>query len=195
MWHLVRAAPARLPTGHPVGWGYGALSLNARELDGDIGVDSGMHDKVIGRDDEVPVDGDHIMNEEGAGTPRNGDVATDRAAGASAGSPGEGGDNTVPHACASVSGDDGNGIRERYLVSWFVWPGSAVLPGANDVSSERDPTSGGGKPGASATENGDVQLMYVRRYLREAGEGVIPKPLYEGYDDQLLGYLRGRLDQ
>lgn len=45
-WHLVRAPPARLLTGHPVGWD--SEDLFVREQDGEVGLGSGMHDQIIG---------------------------------------------------------------------------------------------------------------------------------------------------
>lgn len=146
-------------------------------------------------DDQVPVDGDHVMTKEGAGSPRNWYAGADMAEGASANSSGGGGDNAVPRAGVSVPRAEGDGSREQYLVSQFGQLESAGLPGANAVGSERDRPSGCSAPGASATGTCDFPLMYAQRFFREDGEGVIPERVYEGNYDQLVGYLRGPLDQ
>lgn len=50
-WHLVRAPRARLPSDHPFGWYFEALALLQRELVGETGPGSGMHDHVMGWDE------------------------------------------------------------------------------------------------------------------------------------------------
>lgn len=87
-----------------------------------------MHEMVIGWDDGVPVDGDHVMFEEGAGSPRNGDSVAFTAAGVAAGSAGVGDDSAVPLSGASVLSSHGDVSRKRKLVSPFGRLGSAVLP-------------------------------------------------------------------
>lgn len=52
---------AGMPAGHPVGLHYEALDAFESELDGEVGMGSGMHDKVIGWDNEVPVERDNMI--------------------------------------------------------------------------------------------------------------------------------------
>lgn len=59
--------------------------------------------------------------------------------------------------------------------------------------SELGHASGVDAPGTSTAGDGGLQLNYVRRFLREAGEGTMPESAYDGNYDQLVGYLRGRL--
>lgn len=158
-WHLVRALRARLPTGHSVGLDYEAMDLFERELDGDVVVGSWMHDQVIGWDDEFPTDGDHVMDEEGPGSPRNGDSAADATVDAAAGWAGDGDDNEIALTGASMTGADGGGSRERELVSWLGRTGSDVLLEASGVGSERGSPGGGDARGASTSGNRDFQLM------------------------------------
>lgn len=49
--------------------------------------------------------------------------------------------------------------------------------------------------GDGREDGDDFQLMYVRCFLHEAGEGVIPERVFEVNYVHLLSYLRGRLDQ
>lgn len=60
---MFRDPRARLPARHPVGWDFEALELLEREIDGEMRICSGMHDKVIGWNDDVPVHDDQVMDE------------------------------------------------------------------------------------------------------------------------------------
>lgn len=43
--------------------------------------------------------------------------------------------------------------------------------------------------------DGDLQLMYVRCFFCEVGEGVIPQLVFEANYEQLVSYIRVRLEQ
>lgn len=78
---MVHAPRARLPAVHPVGWDFEVLALFEHKLDGKIGVGSGMHDQVIGWDDEVPIDEYQVMADANADSPRNTQASTGTAGG------------------------------------------------------------------------------------------------------------------
>lgn len=61
--------------------------------------------------------------------------------------------------------------------------------------SDRGRASGVDASVTRAMGDGDFQHMCVHRFLREAGEGTIIGRVYDGNYDQLVGHLRGRLDQ
>lgn len=87
--------------------------------------------------------------------------------------------------------------REVLLaVAWMcvsVWVSRcAVLLSADARFVERDDNRAAG---FVVAPDGDFQLMYVRRFLREVGEGTIPDRVFEGNYDQLVIYLRGCLNQ
>lgn len=178
-WHIVRAPRERLPTGNPAGWDFEALALFERELNGEVGVGSGIHDPNIWWDDILKVDDDHFMAEEKPGLPRNGDAVASSAAHMSVASPNDVGDETVPHAGASASAIGREGDRERDLVSRFGRLGSAVLPEVDVGGGDRGCTNGVDVPGTNDAGDDDFQLMYVRRFLRQDGDGTITERVYD----------------
>lgn len=61
---------------------------------------------------------------------------------------------------------------------------------------ERGGADGSGREArTSVVPNDGFQLMYVRRLLREVGNGTIPEILFEYNYGQLVGYLRACLEQ
>lgn len=77
-------------------------------------------------------------------------------------------------------------------VSRLGYLGCVVFPSAEARDGERDDNCAAG---SVVAPDGDFQLMYVRHFLRESGEGTNPDLVFEGNYDQLVSYLRGRLDQ
>lgn len=134
-----------------------------------------MNEQVIGWDDKVPVDEDLCMAEDNAGSPRNGDAATITAVHMYVASPNEVADQTVPRDGALLSAVGGDGCWYHNLVSRFGPLDSAVLSEVDVRGGERRRSNGVDAQGTIAAEDGDFQLMYMQRFLREAGEGTIPE--------------------
>lgn len=183
-----------MKTGHLVDWDFEALALFERELDGEVGVGSGMHDEVIGWDDEMPVDDDHVMTDGHASLPRNARASYGTAVG-------------VPDVRLSgdVNGTETSAVGGRvapgsgvgntggwHAVSRFGSLSCAILP--STAAGNKD-SADGSESGVVSEPDGDFHLMYGRRFLCEAGEEVISERVSEGNYDQLVIYLRGRLDQ
>lgn len=126
--HLVRVSRARFPAVHPVGCDFEALALFERELYGEVGVGSAMHDQVIGWDGKLPVDDDHFMSERNAGLPWNWDSAAGTDAHLSVDVPDGVGDETIPRVCTTSSAGGSDGNCDHNLASRFDRLGSAVSP-------------------------------------------------------------------
>lgn len=84
----------------------------------------------------------------------------------------------------------GNSSGMDYM-SRFGSLGYGVLPSAEARGGDRDENRATWSVGAP---DGDFQLMCVRRFIFESGKGNILERGFEGNYD-LVGYLRGRLDQ
>lgn len=87
----------------------------------------------------------------------------------------------------------GGGTRsDMGAVSRFGLLVCAVLRSTEPLGGERDENS---VAGWGVVPESDFRLMYVRRFLRKAGEGTITERVFEGNYDQLVGYFRDHLVQ
>lgn len=193
---LVRTPRARLPAGHPVGWDFEAPAAFEHELDGEDGIGTGMYDEVFGWDNEVPVDTDM---RESSGSPVCSGEQPSRAATASAagGTAGAGGRADASSRGATERGSDEAAGPSGGAGAVGAGVGRAVLAGPRSnigVSLARSPQSSRGRGSAGGS---DFRLMSTRMFVSEVvvvGEEA-PEDIVNGSYDQLVGYVRGRLDR
>lgn len=165
-WNLVCAPLARLLTGNPDGCDFEVLALFEREMDGDVDIGSDMHDQVIGWEDKAPVNDEQVMEDGHEGFQR--DVRASCGMGVSVAGVHLSGETNRDETPA-VDGDVWPFARRGVTgggdaVSRFGSFGCAMSPTVEACNVE---PGGRREAGSVSMPDGDFQLMYVHRFLRQ----------------------------
>lgn len=174
--YLVRIPRACLLAGHSVCWDEEALAAFERKLDGEVGVGTGVHDRVIGWDGDVPVERNSAMSDSSTGPSSRLDGGSDA----------DGRRRAFAPSTSTVVARDNVGCPRARVATDLIVPRTNIgvcLDGSLQASR------------GQAQANGNYfRLMFVPIFLAEVGSEEIPASVLEGLYYQLIGYVRRRID-